>query len=506
MKKYVCLILTILCITFGLGAFVACEGNELPETALDAPTNLAMKYHWVLDWYGVQDATSYVVTLNTGETYETEETQLDMQFLSPGETYTISVYAKGGTNEVVSDPSELTLTMPAVSEGLTYTLIEDGTAYEVSGRDFVGEGMVIFPDEYEEKPITRIAMNCFRGTDKENITGLRLPQKLESISGNAFSGTNVEKVVLPNSLKEIYGKAFAETKLTEITIPESVTTIKTYAFQDCASLSQVTILADAPKLGRNVFDGTAWLDAQPSGFVYAGNVLYCHKGNFSKNSHFDCATLADATIADGAFAGCRNLTSVDIPADIRWGEYTFLDCVDLKTVNLAEGLTEIPNHTFEGCSKITQVEFPSTLKKIGDGAFKNAGFRVVVFPDTVTEVGAYAFDCPDTLQGVIISENIVSLGTVAYAQQAHYWAVVPLPNTTVSYKEVLSYSCFKTIYVKASMDELLAACEADAEFKEFCSTILFNTLRAYAYSEDPPTEDGNYWHYDTDGVTPIVWA
>ena len=27
----------------------------------------------------------------------------------------------------------------------------------------------------------------------------------------------------------------------------------------------------------------------------------------------------------------------------------------------------------------------------------------------------------------------------------------------------------------------------------------------YYYSETQPTEAGNYWHYDTDGVTPVKW-
>ena len=25
------------------------------------------------------------------------------------------------------------------------------------------------------------------------------------------------------------------------------------------------------------------------------------------------------------------------------------------------------------------------------------------------------------------------------------------------------------------------------------------------YSETKPTDQGNYWHYDTDGVTPVIW-
>jgi hypothetical protein len=28
----------------------------------------------------------------------------------------------------------------------------------------------------------------------------------------------------------------------------------------------------------------------------------------------------------------------------------------------------------------------------------------------------------------------------------------------------------------------------------------------YYYSEGEPTEIGNYWHYDQDGVTPVIWS
>lgn len=27
----------------------------------------------------------------------------------------------------------------------------------------------------------------------------------------------------------------------------------------------------------------------------------------------------------------------------------------------------------------------------------------------------------------------------------------------------------------------------------------------YYYSEEAPTVEGNYWHYDTDGITPVKW-
>jgi hypothetical protein len=27
----------------------------------------------------------------------------------------------------------------------------------------------------------------------------------------------------------------------------------------------------------------------------------------------------------------------------------------------------------------------------------------------------------------------------------------------------------------------------------------------YYYSETEPTANGNYWHYATDGITPVIW-
>ena len=32
-----------------------------------------------------------------------------------------------------------------------------------------------------------------------------------------------------------------------------------------------------------------------------------------------------------------------------------------------------------------------------------------------------------------------------------------------------------------------------------------STTTVYCYSETQPTDTGNYWHYDTDGVTPVKW-
>lgn len=33
----------------------------------------------------------------------------------------------------------------------------------------------------------------------------------------------------------------------------------------------------------------------------------------------------------------------------------------------------------------------------------------------------------------------------------------------------------------------------------------YNYPNVYFFSADTPTEAGDFWHYDTDGVTPVIW-
>ena len=43
----------------------------------------------------------------------------------------------------------------------------------------------------------------------------------------------------------------------------------------------------------------------------------------------------------------------------------------LKTLNLTDGVTEVPESAFEGCSVLEKVTLPSGLKSIGNAAFRN---------------------------------------------------------------------------------------------------------------------------------------
>ena len=68
----------------------------------------------------------------------------------------------------------------------------------------------------------------------------------------------------------------------------------------------------------------------------------------------------------------------------------------MSRIVIPEGVTEIENWCFEGCSSLVEVKLPSTLKAIKAGAFADCvNLTEIELPAQVTEVGEDAFkNCP----------------------------------------------------------------------------------------------------------------
>ena len=66
----------------------------------------------------------------------------------------------------------------------------------------------------------------------------------------------------------------------------------------------------------------------------------------------------------------------------------------LPSISLPETITELGKYAFEGCKKLTEVNFPANLATIGNGAFSECtGLTSVSLPETVVEV------CDSTFTG-----------------------------------------------------------------------------------------------------------
>lgn len=112
-------------------------------------------------------------------------------------------------------------------------------------------------------------------------------------------------------------------------------------------------------------------------------------------------------------------------------------CSSLQTLILPQGLTEIGDNAFDYL-KITSITFPSSLKKIGVGAFSNNEKLVnVILPDGVVDIDRFAFSYCTALKSVQLPINIKSIPEQCFSNCSSL-NNCPLPDGL----EVINYAAF----------------------------------------------------------------
>ncbi|MHC1785781.1 MAG: leucine-rich repeat protein [Christensenellales bacterium] len=110
-------------------------------------------------------------------------------------------------------------------------------------------------------------------------------------------------------------------------------------------------------------------------------------------------------------------SSYTIPAEVtRVADFAFQSSEYLSEIILPEGLTSVGVVAFNGCQ--STINIPSTIQKIGQGAFSGCAFTQVNLPSGVTSIGIGAFSHGNNLTHVNIPDNnqfYKSLGGMLYS-------------------------------------------------------------------------------------------
>jgi hypothetical protein len=202
-----------------------------------------------------------------------------------------------------------------------------------------------------------------------NLASITIGNSVTSIEGGellsegAFYGcTSLTSVNIPNSVTSIGGRGafYGCTSLASVTIGNSAS-IGAEAFAGCTRLTSITIPDSVTSIGSEAFKGTAWLNNQPDGLVYAGKVALIYKGTMPANTSIN---LSGGTkgIANVAFSSCANLAGITIPNSVTTiGIMAFSGCTSLASVTIPNSVTRIGNYAFSKCSKLTSVTFEGTI-------------------------------------------------------------------------------------------------------------------------------------------------
>lgn len=234
----------------------------------------------------------------------------------------------------------------APTEGLAYTLINNGTAYSVAKGNAGDNELIIIPSTHNNLPVISIDYQGF------------------------LNCQNLKNIIIPDTITEIEAMAFNGCTLLEgINLSEGITTIGDTAFQGCTSLVEISFPDTLVNIGTQAFFNTAWFDSQPDGMIYAGKVAYRFKGAMAPNTEI---TILHGTksIAASAFEGCYNMSIINIPEGVvTIGNYAFYNCTGLTDVNIPGSVVYIGNFAFQNCTNLETVTISENIAEIGEKAF-----------------------------------------------------------------------------------------------------------------------------------------
>ena len=282
----------------------------------------------------------------------------------------------------------------------------------------------------------------------ESITFENSIYSVTSIGYAAFEECySLTSVTIPNSVASIEDEAFYNcNSLTSVTIPNSVTSIGDKAFSRCYGLSSVTIPNSVTSIGERAFQSCSYLTS----VTIPNSVTSIGYGTFEGCSWLTSVTIPNSvtSIGNWAFSGCESLTSITIPNSVTSIGYgAFYECRSLTSVTIPNSVTSIGESAFSECRRFTSVTIPNSVTSIGDKAFYNCySLNSVTIPNSVTSIGKEAFAYCRYIENVYCyAEEVPSADLYAF----YYWciyATLHVPASAIeAYKTTKPWSDFRTI-------------------------------------------------------------
>ena len=163
--------------------------------------------------------------------------------------------------------------------------------------------------------------------------------------------------------------------------------IADYAFQDCVSLTTVTMPDTVQDIRNCAFKNTPKLtDVKLSADLdFIGGEAFSHSG-------LTTIELPDSLIGIGTHAfEFTSLTAIELPDSVELSQGAFYHCTELASVKLPAGMEEIHPLAFQGCTSLKSIDLPENLIVIGRQAFSHSGLTSIDIPDSVVAIGDNAF-------------------------------------------------------------------------------------------------------------------
>ncbi len=222
--------------------------------------------------------------------------------------------------------------------------------------------------------------------------------------------------------------------------------MKKLSFIIFASLLPLLAVAESVTVDNVVYelndDGTATATGHTSAFKYT---------DFSIPS-----TVSDhkvTKLGKQCFIECEELKSIQLPDGItEIGEECFTYCKKLESINLPESISTLSQYAFSGCWSLSSVKIPSKVTAIGRDCFADCHLTSVTIPASLTSIAVGCFSGNMDLDTIVVeagnpvydsrdnSNAIIHTATNVMIAGSRT-TIIPLSVTT------LDNGCFAGIYM-----------------------------------------------------------
>lgn len=175
------------------------------------------------------------------------------------------------------------------------------------------------------------------------------------------NGSNDKTFIVPDTVVEIGEQAFDDcTSLTKITITKNVKEISSYAIKNCPALTSIEVVENS-------------------------KYFYSQSGVLFKNDAGSTASLLRYPQAKSS----AKYTVPDATSEILTN--AFCDAVKLKSVIIPDSVNKIGMYAFWNCARLSSVDLGCGVKNIGYFAFDCPSLKAVYIPKSVTSISTEAF-------------------------------------------------------------------------------------------------------------------
>lgn len=263
--------------------------------------------------------------------------------------------------------------------------------------------------------VTYVGQRAFASGKYTDVT---LSDSVIRLGANSFQSGSVTNVRFGKNVQVIGDSAFANAKFTAVTLPSSLTELGKSVFSSCPNLTRITIPNKCTSSLNDTFRNSRALSEVTIGTGVTG----CDRGAFF------CCSVKKFTVS----AANASLKSIDGSLYTKDGSrlicYHKADSPTAFTV--PESVTEIGDYAFYGNSAVQTLTLTKNLRKIGYMAFYNASVSTIQFnAPALEEIGQNAFRSTPWYNKR--PDGVVYAGTVAYGYKGDAPSTVYIKSKTL---------------------------------------------------------------------------